>query len=284
MAVIANHCVTPIVFYTFLLQLVSDCNFLIFLAKCLLSLCWLCPAAYLQTHTPISGLCFVPTKPIVGKMDWSSKVKVLTKWFEGSEQNSWKLKMEDRHKNRIQDNLSFLVKVWDLKLEIKQIIRTSIDQDTDYDRLRPELLKHKLFPATHLARMEERPNKKLELYLQVSFHSKFDCQQFIVMNESSQNGSLLNFHYRYNVVDRQPSAVCLPAFTSPAMLRPSGSSQRSCLLRFRICLLTRSFRTKIHWSLTLAWWRTAASTCPRRSRGARWRASTWQTPRCSRTT
>jgi len=57
--------------------------------------------------------------------------------------------MEDRHKNRIQDNLSFLVK------------------DTDYDRLRPELLKHKLFPATHLARIEERPNKKLELYLQV---------------------------------------------------------------------------------------------------------------------
>jgi len=57
--------------------------------------------------------------------------------------------MEDRHKNRIQDNLSFLVK------------------DTDYERLRPQLLKHKLFPAAHLARIEERPNRKLELYLQV---------------------------------------------------------------------------------------------------------------------
>jgi len=40
-------------------------------------------------------------------------------------------------------------------------------QDTDYDRLRPELVKHKLFPAAHLARIEERPNRKLELYLQV---------------------------------------------------------------------------------------------------------------------
>lgn len=57
--------------------------------------------------------------------------------------------MEDRHKNRIQDNLSFLVK------------------DTDYERLRPQLLRHKLFPPSHLARIEERPNKKLELYLQV---------------------------------------------------------------------------------------------------------------------
>ena len=40
-------------------------------------------------------------------------------------------------------------------------------QDTDYDRLRPELVKHKLFPSAHLARIEERPNRKLELYLQV---------------------------------------------------------------------------------------------------------------------
>ena len=32
-------------------------------------------------------------------------------------------------------------------------------------------MKHKLFPATHLARIEERPNKKLELYLQVCFDS-----------------------------------------------------------------------------------------------------------------
>ena len=72
--------------------------------------------------------------------------------------------MEDRHKNRIQDNLSFLVKVCRIKKSLKT---DRIEQDTDYDRLRPELLKHKLFPATHLARIEERPNKKLELYLQV---------------------------------------------------------------------------------------------------------------------
>lgn len=57
--------------------------------------------------------------------------------------------MEERHRYRIQDNLSFLVK------------------DTDYQRLRPFLLQHKLFPSTHLQRLEEKPNRKLELYLQV---------------------------------------------------------------------------------------------------------------------
>ena len=94
-------------------------------------------------------------------------------WGFGASGNP-KLKMEDRHKNRIQDNLSFLVKVCEIMISKKS--STSWPQDTDYDRLRPELVKHKLFPAPHLARIEERPNKKLELYLQASFYSKFNRQ------------------------------------------------------------------------------------------------------------
>lgn len=57
--------------------------------------------------------------------------------------------MEERHKRKIESNISFLVK------------------DVDYERLRPELLKQKLFPARHLELMEEKPNKKLELFLSV---------------------------------------------------------------------------------------------------------------------
>lgn len=57
--------------------------------------------------------------------------------------------MEKRHIRKIEDNISFLVK------------------DVDYERLRPELLKQKLFPARHLERMEERSNKELELFLAV---------------------------------------------------------------------------------------------------------------------
>ena len=63
---------------------------------------------------------------------------------------------------------------WEIKRYEKSIQKNPIEQDTDYDRLRPELLKHKLFPATHLARIEERPNKKLELYLQVPCDSTFN--------------------------------------------------------------------------------------------------------------
>ena len=57
--------------------------------------------------------------------------------------------MEERHKRKIESNISFLVK------------------DVDYERLRPELLKQKLFPARHIELMEEKPNKKLELFLSV---------------------------------------------------------------------------------------------------------------------
>ena len=57
--------------------------------------------------------------------------------------------MDERHIRKIKDNMSFLVK------------------DVDYERLRPELLKQKLFPVRHLELLEERSNKKLELFLQV---------------------------------------------------------------------------------------------------------------------
>ena len=150
------------------------------MAKCALSLCWLCPHAYLSTNPySYSRPLPRPNKALWRKNGLIPKSESLDKtprWFsEGSEGNIWKLKMEDRHKNRIQDNLSFLVKVWRiLKLSKKWSNRAFIEQDTDYDRLRPELLKHKLFPATHLARIEERPNKKLELYLQVPFDPTFN--------------------------------------------------------------------------------------------------------------
>jgi len=57
--------------------------------------------------------------------------------------------MEKRHIRKIEDNISFLVK------------------DVDYERLKPELLKHKLFPVRHLESIEERSNTKLELFLAV---------------------------------------------------------------------------------------------------------------------
>ena len=57
--------------------------------------------------------------------------------------------MEDQHKKKIQSNLGFLVK------------------DVDYERLRIEVLKQKLFPLRQLELFEERSNPKLELFLGV---------------------------------------------------------------------------------------------------------------------
>jgi len=57
--------------------------------------------------------------------------------------------MDKRHIRRIEENISFLVK------------------DVDYERLRPELLKQKLFPLRHLEMIEERSNRKLEMFLAV---------------------------------------------------------------------------------------------------------------------
>jgi len=57
--------------------------------------------------------------------------------------------MDKRHIQKIEGNIAFLVK------------------NVDYERLRPELLKQKLFPPRHLENIEEKSNTKLEMFLQV---------------------------------------------------------------------------------------------------------------------
>ena len=57
--------------------------------------------------------------------------------------------MEERHKEVIKSNLSFLC------------------QDVDYTRFRPQLIKHRLFPERQLRLMEEKVgNIKLEVFMQ----------------------------------------------------------------------------------------------------------------------
>ena len=57
--------------------------------------------------------------------------------------------MEERHKEVIRSNLSFLC------------------QDVDYTRFRPQLIKHRLFPERQLRLMEEKVgNIKLEVFMQ----------------------------------------------------------------------------------------------------------------------
>jgi len=59
-------------------------------------------------------------------------------------------KMEEEHKEAIKSNLKFLC------------------SDVDYSRLRPEMIKHRLFPERHLQLMEEKVgNIKLEVFMQV---------------------------------------------------------------------------------------------------------------------
>ena len=61
--------------------------------------------------------------------------------------------MEDHHKEAIRSNLALLCR------------------DVDYARLRPEMLKHRLFPERQLRLLEERAGAgqgvKLEVFLQV---------------------------------------------------------------------------------------------------------------------
>ena len=59
--------------------------------------------------------------------------------------------MELHHREAIKNNLGFLCR------------------DVDYSRLRPEMLKHRLFPERQLLMLEENnpANLKLELFLQV---------------------------------------------------------------------------------------------------------------------
>ena len=58
--------------------------------------------------------------------------------------------MEEEHKEAIKSNLKFLC------------------SDVDYSRLRPEMIKHRLFPERHLQLMEEKVgNIKLEVFMQV---------------------------------------------------------------------------------------------------------------------
>ena len=59
-------------------------------------------------------------------------------------------KMEEQHKQAIKSNLTFLCR------------------DVDYSKLRPEIIKHRLFPERQLQMMEENVgNIKLELFMQV---------------------------------------------------------------------------------------------------------------------
>ena len=59
--------------------------------------------------------------------------------------------MEDHHKEAIKSNLAFLCR------------------DVDYQKLRPEMIKHRLFPERQLQLIEDRDkaNLKLEVFLQV---------------------------------------------------------------------------------------------------------------------
>ena len=91
--------------------------------------------------------------------------------------------MEERHKEVIRSNLSFLC------------------QDVDYTRFRPQLIKHRLFPERQLRLMEEKVgNIKLEVFMQaqrrgptafrrllasLKFSGHLDCVKMLTKNDET---------------------------------------------------------------------------------------------------
>ena len=126
MAVIAHHCVTPMLFLYISVATFVTLQLLDFDGKMRVIFVLALPACLSTNPYSYSRPLPRPNKARWRKNGLIPKSESLDKtprWFsEGSEGNIWKLKMEDRHKNRIQDNLSFLVKVWQIwKLSKKMI-------------------------------------------------------------------------------------------------------------------------------------------------------------------